>query len=105
MLHRPAICALFIGLIGFTGTAAANADLAQKKTCMACHTVDKKVLGPGFKEVAAKYAGDKTAADKLTAKVLKGGTGVWGNAAMPPMAATVTEAEAKQLVTWILGLK
>ncbi|HKX95861.1 MAG TPA: c-type cytochrome [Methylibium sp.] len=105
MSYRSAICALFIGLLGFAGTAAANPDLAQKKTCMACHTVDKKVLGPGFKEVAAKYAGDKTAADKLTAKVLKGGSGVWGNAAMPPMAAQVTEAEAKQLVTWILGLK
>jgi cytochrome c len=84
--------------------AYANPDLAQKKNCLACHTVDKKVIGPGFKEVAAKYAADKTATDALTKKVIKGGAGVWGNAVMPPNP-QLSEAEAKQLVTWILGLK
>lgn len=84
--------------------AFANADLAQKKNCMACHAVDKKVVGPAYKEVAAKYAGQKDAVDKLSAKVIKGGAGVWGPVPMPANAA-VSEAEAKQLVQWILTLK
>lgn len=87
-----------------SGSAMANADLAKAKNCMACHTVEKKVLGPGFKEVAKKYAGDKTAETKLVTKVLKGGSGVWGPVPMPANA-QVTEAEAKTLVTWILSLK
>ncbi len=84
--------------------AFANADLAQKKNCMACHSVDKKVVGPAYKEVAAKYAGQKDAVDKLAQKVLKGGSGVWGQVPMPANA-QVSEAEAKQLVQWILTLK
>ena len=78
--------------------------MAQKKNCMACHSVDKKVLGPSFKEVAAKYAGQKDAVDKLAGKVTKGGTGVWGNIPMPANP-QVTDAEAKQLVAWILSLQ
>ena len=85
-------------------SAFANPELAQKKNCMACHAVDKKVLGPAYKDVAAKYAGQKDAVDKLTAKVAKGGTGVWGNIPMPANP-QVTDAEAKQLVQWILTLK
>lgn len=84
--------------------AFAQVELAQKKNCMACHAVDKKVLGPAFKEVGAKYAGQGGAADKLAAKVMKGGTGVWGNIPMPANP-QVTDAEAKQLVDWILTLK
>ena len=84
--------------------AFAQADLAQKKNCMACHAVDKKVLGPAYKDVAAKYAGQKDAADKLAAKVVKGGSGVWGNIPMPANP-QVNDAEAKQLVQWILTLK
>ena len=86
------------------GPAFAQADLAQKKNCMACHAVDKKVLGPAYKDVAAKYAGQKDAVDKLAAKVMKGGSGVWGNIPMPANP-QVTEAEAKQLVGWIMTLK
>ncbi|HWH82631.1 MAG TPA: c-type cytochrome [Burkholderiaceae bacterium] len=88
----------------FAAPAFAQADFAQKKNCMACHSVDKKVLGPAFKDVAAKYAGQKDAADKLAEKVVKGGTGVWGNIPMPANP-QVTDAEAKQLVGWILTLK
>lgn len=84
--------------------AFAQADFAQKKNCMACHAIDKKVLGPAYKDVAAKYAGQKDAVDKLAAKVVKGGTGVWGNIPMPANP-QVTDAEAKQLVEWILTLK
>jgi cytochrome c len=87
-----------------SSSAMANVDLAKAKNCMACHTVEKKVLGPGFKEIAKKYAGDKTAESKLVTKVLKGGSGAWGVVPMPANA-QVSEAEAKTLVTWILALK
>ena len=82
----------------------ANQELAQKKNCMACHAVDKKLVGPSYKDVGAKYAGQKDAVDKLAQKVMKGGSGVWGAVPMPANA-QVNEAEAKQLVNWILSLK
>jgi cytochrome c len=88
----------------FTIPAFANADLASKKNCLACHNVDKKVIGPSYKDVAAKYAGQKDAADKLAQKILKGGSGVWGAVPMPANP-QVNEAEAKTLATWILGTK
>lgn len=84
--------------------ALANADLAQKKNCMACHSVDKKVIGPGFKDVASKYAGQKDAADTLAGKILKGGSGAWGQVPMPANP-QVNEAEAKQLAAWVLSVK
>ena len=84
--------------------ALASADLAQKKNCMACHAMDKKLIGPGYKEVAAKYAGQKDAADKLAEKIVKGGVGVWGQVPMPANP-QVSAAEAKTLATWILTLK
>ncbi|MDP9044975.1 MAG: c-type cytochrome [Pseudomonadota bacterium] len=84
--------------------AHAQADLAQKKNCMACHQVDKKVLGPAFRDVAAKYAGQPDAASTLAAKVMKGGAGVWGNIPMPANP-QVSEADARLLVGWILTLK
>mgnify|MGYP003469603818 FL=1 len=84
--------------------ALASADLAQKKNCMACHATDKKLIGPGYKEVAAKYAGQKDAADKLAQKIVKGGAGVWGQVPMPANP-QVTDAEAKQLAAWVMSLK
>ena len=87
-----------------TSPAFANADLAQKKNCMACHAVDKKVIGPAYKDVAAKYAGQKDAADKLAQKISKGGSGVWGAVPMPANP-QVSDAEAKTLATWVLSLK
>ena len=99
------IPALLAGLAAIACSPAfAQADFAQKKNCMACHAIDKKVLGPAYKDVAAKYAGQKDAVDKLAAKVVKGGTGVWGNIPMPANP-QVTDAEARQLVQWILTLK
>lgn len=98
----PALAILFAGVTA--APAFAQADFAQKKNCMACHAVEKKVLGPSFKDVAAKYAGQADAVDKLSAKVVKGGSGVWGNIPMPANP-QVTDAEAKQLVGWILTLK
>lgn len=83
--------------------AYANAELAAAKNCMACHAIDKKMVGPGFKEVAAKYAGDKSMEAKLAAKIKNGGGGVWGQLAMPPNA--VSEQEAATLAKWVLSLK
>lgn len=82
----------------------ANAELAQKKSCMACHAIDKKLVGPAYKDVAAKYAGDKTAAAKLATKIQKGGAGVWGQIPMPANP-QVSDAEAKQLAEWVLSVK
>ncbi len=84
--------------------AFADQALATSKNCMACHAVDKKVVGPAFKDVAAKYASDKGAADKLATKIQKGGVGAWGQIPMPANP-QVSEAEAKQLVQWLLTLK
>jgi cytochrome c len=84
--------------------ALASADLAQKKNCMACHAADKKLIGPAYKDVAAKYAGQKDAVDKLAQKIQKGGSGVWGAVPMPANP-QVSEAEAKQLAAWVLTAK
>lgn len=86
----------------FAGAANASLELAQKSACMACHAVDKKVVGPAYKEVAAKYKGDKTAEAKLIEKVKKGGSGVWGPVPMPPNS-TVKDDDIKTLVKWILA--
>jgi cytochrome c len=87
-----------------SNAAMANADLAKAKNCLACHAVANKVVGPSFKDVAAKYAGQKDAEDKLTQKVLKGGSGAWGPVPMPANA-QVTEAEARTLVKWVMTQK
>jgi cytochrome c len=84
--------------------AAANEELAKKHNCLACHAVDKKVVGPSYKDVAAKYRGDKTAEAKLFDKVKKGGVGVWGQIPMPPNA-TVPDEDIKTLVKWVLSQK
>lgn len=90
--------------LAFAGTAQANEELAKKNNCTACHKVDAKLVGPGYKEVAAKYKGDKKAEALLIAKVKNGGSGVWGAVPMPPNAA-VKDADIKTLVKWILALK
>jgi cytochrome c len=87
-----------------TMPALADLTLATSKNCMACHAVDKKVVGPAFKDVAAKYKGDKAAADKLASKIVKGGSGVWGAVPMPANP-QVNEAEAKKLASWVLSTK
>jgi cytochrome c len=84
--------------------AMAQMELAQAKNCLACHAVDHKVVGPAYKDVAAKYAGDKGAVDKLAQKIMKGGSGVWGPVPMPANT-QVNEAEAKKLAAWVLTLK
>ena len=82
----------------------ADQALATAKNCMTCHTLDKKVVGPGYKEIATKYAGQKDAVDKLASKILKGGAGVFGVVPMPANP-QLSEAEAKNLAAWVLSLK
>lgn len=92
-----------LALATLSAPVLADQALATSKNCMACHAVANKVVGPGFKEIAAKYAGQKGAADMLATKIQKGGGGVWGPMAMPANA--VSDAEAKKLATWVLSLK
>ena len=89
--------------IAMSGQALADEALAKAKGCMACHKIDGKLVGPAYKEVAAKYKGDKGAAATLAAKVKAGGKGVWGPTPMPPN--NVTDDEAKKLVAWVLSQK
>lgn len=96
--------AVITAALTFAGTAQANEELAKKNNCTACHKVDAKLVGPGYKEVALKYKGDKKAEALLIAKVKNGGSGVWGPVPMPPNSA-VKDEDIKTLVKWILALK
>jgi len=96
-----------LALVGLTLAAApalASEELAKKHACTACHAIDKKVVGPGYKEVAAKYKGNAKAEAMLVEKVKKGGVGTWGQVPMPPNA-SVPDADVKTLVKWVLSLK
>lgn len=96
--------ALGLGLGGLAAPAFADLALATSKNCMSCHAVERKVLGPSFKDVAAKYKDDKGAVDKLANKIMKGGSGVWGPVPMPANN-QVSEADAKKLAAWVLQTK
>ena len=89
--------------LGAALPAAADQKLAENKNCLACHGVKDKLVGPAFKSVAAKYAGQAGAPAALAEKIRKGGSGVWGQTPMPPN--DVTAAEAKILADWVLSLK
>ncbi|MFM1906952.1 MAG: hypothetical protein RLZZ591_629 [Pseudomonadota bacterium] len=100
---KTAIAAAGLSM-AWAAPALADQALASAKNCMACHAVSQKLVGPSYKDVATKYAGDKLAADKLANKILKGGAGVWGAIPMPANT-QVNEAEAKKLATWVLSVK
>lgn len=86
------------------GQANADLELATKNNCTACHQMEIKTVGPALKDIAAKYAGEEGAADKLVGKIQKGSSGSWGQIPMPPNV-NVSEADAKTLAEWILTLK
>jgi len=90
--------------LSLSAPAFADQALAQAKNCLSCHSVEKKIVGPAYKDVARKYVGQKDAVDKLTSKIMKGGSGVWGVVPMP-VNSQVNEAEARKLATWVLSLK
>ena len=100
------VALLAVATITASGAALADAgeDLLKKSGCTACHAIDKKVLGPAYQDVAAKYKGDAGAATKLADKVQKGGSGVWGPVPMPPNT-QVSDADIKTMVAYVLALK
>ena len=102
------IAAIVLAVVGLAATGAASAqsgqDLLKKSGCTACHQNDKKVVGPAYIDVAAKYKGDAGAAAKLAGKVKSGGSGVWGPVPMPPHP-QVSDADIKTMITYILALK
>jgi cytochrome c len=99
---KVATLALALAASAVALPAQADEALAKKHNCLACHQVDKKVIGPAYREIAKKYKGQNVAA-QLEQKVKKGGVGVWGQIPMPPNAA-VPDADVKKLVDWILKM-
>jgi len=97
---------IVLGLVSMaiSGSAMADLALAKKSGCMACHSIDKKIVGPSWKDVAAKYKGDPDAKAKLINKIKKGGKGVWGPAPMPPYSPRVSDANIEKLVDFIMTL-
>ena len=91
-----------LGLAVASGPVFAQAELAKQKNCLACHATDKKLVGPSYKDVAAKYKGDKDAAAKLAKKIREGGVGVWGQVPMPANPQD-NEQEAASLAKWVLS--
>ena len=105
MNKKFAVAALMgaCGMLTIGGPAVASADLAKQKNCLACHAADKKLVGPAYKDIAAKYKADKNAQATLVKKVREGGVGVWGQIPMPANP-QVNEQEAQALVKWVLSM-
>lgn len=100
------LSSLGIAALAFSATssyAATGAELAQKNGCMACHGVDKKILGPAFKDIAQKYKGNAYAVASLSKKIKDGGSGVWGAIPMPPNGPKVNDADIKTLAEYVLS--
>jgi len=104
MKIAPIVLAAAIAAVASVASAQSGEDLLKKNGCTACHAIDKKVVGPAYKDVAAKYKGDAGAPAKLMAKVKAGGTGVWGQVPMPPNP-QVKDDELKTMVSYVLSLK
>jgi cytochrome c len=104
MMKTLMMTAASAALLLMTGAASADQALAQKNACMSCHGVDKKIVGPSFKDIAKKYAGDKSAHAMLVGKVKAGGKGVWGQVPMPPNPQVKAE-DSDKIITWVLSLK
>ena len=101
----PFVFAAALAAVAFAPSAAANPQIAKKAGCTACHDVDIQLVGPAYKDVAKKYKGDAGAAEKLAAKVRKGGKGVWGDVPMTPNEpAKISDADLKTVIAWILKL-
>lgn len=103
-LKNMKILALAAILMTGSANAMANLELAKKSGCLACHSVEKKVIGPAWKDVAAKYKGDASMKDKLVSKVKKGGKGAWGQVPMPPYSPRVSDGDIEKLVDFVLNL-
>lgn len=99
-----AISTLVVMAVMASTPAMANLELALRNSCMTCHTIDRKVVGPAFQDIAKKYAGDKAAEAMLINKVRQGGAGVWGPLPMPP-SSDVKAEDINKLVKWVLAPK
>jgi cytochrome c len=99
-----ALLAVFWGSLMASGWSHAQMELAKDKHCLSCHAMDKKVVGPSYLDVAAKYSKDTTAKERLAQKIMKGGSGVWGVIPMPANP-QVSPQEAQALAAWVLQLK
>jgi cytochrome c len=104
LLNTIAVVSVLLAGQAYAVDADAAKALAQKSGCLACHSIDKKVLGPSFKDVAAKYKGNKAAEGTLVAKVKAGGSGVWGPMPMPANSPQVKDEDIKTVVQWILAM-
>jgi len=102
MTHPSFLLAAAIIGLGLAGSAQADLALANARNCMSCHALDHKVVGPSYRDVAARYREDKSAPARLTAKVMAGGGGVWGVVKMPSNP-QLSDAEARKLVAWVLS--
>lgn len=105
-MHKSfAVAALVVacGVLTISSPAFASAELAKQKNCLACHAADKKLVGPAYREVAAKYKADKNAQTTLAKKIREGGVGVWGQIPMPANP-QVNEQEAQALAKWVLSM-
>jgi cytochrome c len=98
----PLTLTLAIGLLLTTGQAAADEATAKANGCMACHALDKKLVGPAYKSVANKYKGDAAAADRLAKEIRTGSKGVWGPVPMPAQA-KISDADLKKVLAWVLA--
>ncbi|MXR35943.1 c-type cytochrome [Craterilacuibacter sinensis] len=101
-MRKPLLLAVLLSVTAMP--AMANLQLAQKNNCTACHAVDRKLVGPSYKDVAARYAGDKGAEAKMAGKIKAGGSGVWGPVPMPPNP-QISDADVKALAKWVLSQK
>jgi len=105
MIRRAALGAVLCGIASAGWAATDPAQLAVKSGCMACHLADKKLVGPGFKEIAVKYKGRDDAVAYLTQRVRKGGPGNWGQIPMVPNdVSKLSDADLKTQINWILGM-
>lgn len=95
---------MFALSLGLAAPALADLALATSKNCMSCHAVERKVLGPSFKDIAARYKDQKDAVDLLAGKIRKGGSGAWGPVPMPANN-QVSEADAQKLAAWVMSTK
>jgi cytochrome c len=102
-MNKKLITVIVLCLAAAPALAADEQKLAQESGCMTCHALDKKLIGPAYKAVAAKYKDDPSAETLLIRKVKEGGAGIWGQVAMPPNSPRVSDADIQTLVKWILA--
>jgi len=103
-MHRLAALSVAVALLAPSGAAFADGEMLKKHNCVACHSNERKMVGPPYKDVAAKYAADPKAAEKLAKKIKAGGAGVWGQLPMPPHP-QLSDADALALAKYVLTIK